>query len=128
LKESLALGIDGEVVNLIELAGMARREHQHHDVFPHARRRVREGADREVFDFVGQFHHRRQSNFGDDMAGKLWSGIGCGGAGPKLQRPRALVGGGMEQREHRVEMDRVTIQAVTMWAVEPSQLDGRSLS
>jgi hypothetical protein len=120
--------INGEIVSVVELTGATGREHKDHDVSAGASWRPGDGADVEVFDFVGDFSDRGQQDFGDDVASEVGNGSGRRGAGPKLQRPGAFMGGGVQEREPRFKMHCVAVEAVTMRPGEPDQLDGRNLN
>ena len=64
----------------------------------------------------------------EDVASKVASGSRRRGAGQKLQRPGALMSGGIQECEPRVQMHLVTVKAVTMRPGEPGKLDGWSLN
>jgi len=120
--------VNRKVVNLHGVARPTGSKHEDHHVFAPSCRRPSERADFEVFDFVGEFTHRRQRDFGNDVTDEVLSRSGCRWTGPELKHPRSFMGGRVEEREHRVEMDGVTVKPVTMRAGEPGQLAGGSLN
>jgi hypothetical protein len=46
-----------------------------------------------MFDFIGDFAHGRQSDFGNDLAYEIRGRGWDSGASPELERPRALIRG-----------------------------------
>ncbi|MGH9594253.1 MAG: hypothetical protein ACRD5L_14270 [Bryobacteraceae bacterium] len=96
-------------------------------MFTNAGWRTRGGADVEVLDFISKFAHWGKRDFGNQVAGEIACGVRGARARPKLERPCAFVGCGIKQREHRVQVDRVTIKAVAVVAGEPRKLGGGGL-
>src|SRR5580704_4109880 len=93
LEELLPAWIRHNIMDLIELARDAGGQNQDHEMSCASGRRTGECADVHVFDFIGNFAHRRQGNFSYNPAREITGRGRNSGAGPKLERPRALIGG-----------------------------------
>ena len=86
------------------------------------------GADVDVFGIVGDFSHGWQRSFSHEVAGEVARGSRRGWASPKLQCPRAVMRGRVEEHEPCIEMHRVPVKTITMRPGEPGQLEGRGLN
>ena len=127
LEESLAARVGDDVVNFLEMPGTASGQDQCHVEFATAGRRGGDGIHVQMFNFIGDFAHGRQGDFGDNLSCKIAGRSGRRGASPKLERPGVAVGGSLLNDEPGLKMDGVSIEAVAVRFREPSERDRRVL-